>query len=205
MSDFAPEKILDVLSEHRVDFVVIGGYAALLHGARRPTRDVDVTPERSKENLGRLAAALESLDAEIRVDGLEEGLPFSTDATALAGMAMLNLTTRYGDLDISMTPDGTGGYEDLVRGARRVRVGDSAPQVASLDDVIRSKESASRPKDAEALPELRRLAIAVAKVKETRAAFDAPSTGGPSGPAAPSPSRTRLSPGREGPDLSSGR
>jgi len=53
--------------------VLIGGYAAQLHGARRPTVDLDVTPEPTVENLGRLAAALEDLDARIRVDGVEGG------------------------------------------------------------------------------------------------------------------------------------
>ncbi|GAA1537641.1 hypothetical protein [Nocardioides humi] len=120
MSAFRPEPILGVLDEHGVEFVVIGGYAAVLHGASRPTSDVDVTPERSGENLARLADALGALEAKIRVDGLEEGLPFSTDATALAGISVLNLTTRYGDLDISMIPNGTEGFDDLVRDARRI-------------------------------------------------------------------------------------
>ncbi len=138
MNEFAPEKILDVLSEHAVDFVVIGGFAAVLHGASRPTRDVDVTPERSEPNLTRLATALTALDARIRVEGIDGGLP-----------------------------SGTHGYDDLVRGAQRLSVGESRPQIASLGDIIRSKESASRPKDAEALPELRRLAIAISKANET--------------------------------------
>ncbi len=122
MSEFRPSAILDILTDHGVEFVVIGGYAARLHGASRPTFDVDVTPERSHDNLERLATALTALSARIRVDGIDEGLPFSTDATALAGMAMLNLTTPHGDLDISMTPAGTS--DSTTSSATHVR---SAP------------------------------------------------------------------------------
>ena len=57
------------------------------------TTDVDVTPERSKGNLTRLAAALRALGGAIRVDDLEEGLPCDTSAEALTGMKTLNLRT----------------------------------------------------------------------------------------------------------------
>jgi hypothetical protein len=157
MNQFRPEAILEVLDHDRVECGVIGGYAATLYGASRPTLDIDVTPERSHANLTRLVAVLEDLDARIRVAGIPEGLPFSTDAEALATMAMLNLITRHGELDISMMPGGTGGYEDLIRNAAPQQIGDIQAKVASLADVIRSKEAASRPKDFEALPELHRL------------------------------------------------
>ena len=107
--DFNPEVLLQALYRHRVTFVLIGGYAAQLHGARRPTVDLDVTPERTLENLGRLAAALQDIGARIRVDGIEDGLAFSADPASLSGMEFLNLTTRHGDLDIAFTPAGTRG------------------------------------------------------------------------------------------------
>jgi hypothetical protein len=117
--DFNPEALLQALDRHGVTFVLIGGYAAQLHGARRPTVDLDVTPERTSENLGRLAAALQDIGARIRVDGLVDGLPFSADAASLSGMEILNLTTRHGDLDIALTPAGTRGFTDLAEHAVR--------------------------------------------------------------------------------------
>ena len=106
------------------------------------------------DNLTRLADALRELGARIRVPGVEDGLPWSTDATALAGLQFANLTTEHGDLDISFHPAGTDGYNDLIRGASPRYVGDVQIQVASLEDVIRSKTAAARPKDERALPEL---------------------------------------------------
>jgi hypothetical protein len=79
----APE-IFDVLDRHNVEYVIVGGYAAQLRGACRPTTDVDVTPAMTKENLTRLAAALRELHAGIRVDELPEGLPFDTSAEGCA-------------------------------------------------------------------------------------------------------------------------
>jgi hypothetical protein len=76
----------------------------------------------------------------------------------LAGATTWNLTTAKGDLDIAFQLSGTGGYADLRRTAERYELeGGVLVTVASLADVIRSKEAADRPKDREALPVLREL------------------------------------------------
>lgn len=150
--------ILATLDRHGVEYVLIGGYAAQLRGATRPTTDIDVTPATTPENLGRLAEALHDLRAGIRVEDLPEGLPFSTSAEALRGMRMLNLRTPHGDLDIVLVPEGTAGYDDLSNSAERRIVAGIDIQLASLPDIIRSKEAAGREKDFAALPELHRLA-----------------------------------------------
>jgi hypothetical protein len=117
---------------------------------------VDVTPRRSPENLQRLSDALRDLDARIRVDALEEGLPFSQDAESLARMTMLNLTCAAGDFDLVFTPAAApSGYEDLVGHAVAIRIGDENAQAASLADIIRSKTEAGREKDIRTLPVLR--------------------------------------------------
>ncbi|SDC39407.1 hypothetical protein [Nocardioides lianchengensis] len=71
MSVFDPAAIVEVLNEHGVRYVVIGGYAATVHGAARPTLDIDVTPEQSAGNLDRLAAAMRELGAKIRTDAVD--------------------------------------------------------------------------------------------------------------------------------------
>lgn len=111
------ESILAVLNHHRVAYVVVGGYAAELHGSAGPTVDVDVVPATGADNLGHLAAALHDLGACIRTDSDPGGLPFSTSAETLRGMTMLNLVTAHGELDLTLTPSGTASYDDLVRDA----------------------------------------------------------------------------------------
>lgn len=154
---FDAEPILRVLVEHRVDFVVIGGMAAYFQGSPLPTLDVDVTPEVSADNLQRLSDALRALDARVRRPDVPEGLPFAHDATSLAGSVFWNLTTAHGDLDVSFTPAGTKGFADLAQNAGTVVVGSTRVPVASLADVVRSKDAADRPKDRRALPVLREL------------------------------------------------
>lgn len=154
---FQPGEILRVLERHGVEFVVIGGLAAALQGSPFVTTDIDVTPRRASKNLERLSAALKELDARVRTETVPEGIPFDHDANSLAGGGLLNLTTRFGDLDVSTEPVGTSGYEDLVRDAKSFELGGVRVLVASLADVVRSKEAAGREKDRLVLPTLRRL------------------------------------------------
>lgn len=153
--EFHPDEILEVLKRHRVEFVVIGGLAALAHGSNLPTVDVDITPDREPANLTRLSEALKELDAQVRFG--DEALPFDHDAESLASAGVWNLTTTFGDLDISFVPNGTQGYPDLVRDATPTPILGVVVPVASLADVIRSKQAANRPKDQRVLPTLREI------------------------------------------------
>ncbi|HEX3706760.1 MAG TPA: hypothetical protein VHV76_09035 [Mycobacteriales bacterium] len=162
MSSGAPESfdglaILDVLVRHGVDFVVIGGFAASLHGSPYVTYDIDVTPRQDRDNFVRLSAALTELDARVRAD-CTEPLPFSHDGESLAGASIWNLSTKFGDLDISATPSGTNGYPDLRRDAVVVRIREVEFAIASIADIVRSKGAAGRDKDRLVLPVLRELA-----------------------------------------------
>jgi hypothetical protein len=149
--------LLAVLLEHNVRFVVIGGMAAVVHGSPFPTEDIDITPQAGLDNLARLSDALRELEARIRTSAVPEGLPFAHDASSLAAATVWNLQTKYGDLDLSFVPNGTAGYEDLARDASDVAAYDLVVPVASLADVIRSKQAANRPKDQRVLPVLREI------------------------------------------------
>jgi hypothetical protein len=150
--ELSAEDILAALNRHRVDYVVVGAFAAIAQGAPiEATHDLDVTPRRDDENLRRLSKALDELDARIRVDDLEVGLPFDHDAASLAALAMLNLTCAAGDFDIVFSPAAApGGFDDLVGSSVRAQVGDEEVAVASLEDVLRSKEEVGREKDVRA-------------------------------------------------------
>lgn len=154
---FRPQEILQVLATHDVHYVLIGGLAATLHGSPHLTQDVDITPERERQNLGRLSAALRDLHAKVRARGLDEPLPFSHDAESLGAVGVWNLSTPFGDVDISFVPTGTEGFADLVRSAVTVELGGVQLQVAALADIIRSKQAANRPKDQLTLPTLREI------------------------------------------------
>lgn len=157
MAELQADELFACLDRHGVEYVLIGGLAAVLHGSPLPTVDADICPSTHSENLKRLASALQELDARIRTPDTAEGVPFPRDATFLSQVVLLNLMTRAGDLDLSFTPAGTAGYADLVVRARPVAVHGVPIQVASLEDVIRSKEAANRPKDQRVLPTLRQL------------------------------------------------
>jgi hypothetical protein len=149
---FLPLEMLRTLSQHGVDFVLIGGYAAVLHGSTLFTNDADICPDPHPDNLDRLADALKEMDARIRTHAEPEGVKFAADRHFLARMAMVNLVTRYGDFDISFRPAASDGYQDLARNAVVYDLDGLQVKVASLDDVIRSKETANRPKDQRGLP-----------------------------------------------------
>lgn len=151
------DQILACLERHRVRYVVIGGVAAVLHGSPQATFDADICPAREPSDLAALALALREMKARIRAPDVPEGLPFACDAVFLASVNLLNLVTVFGDLDLAFTPSGTGGYADLSSRAVQMPLQGFTVPVAALEDVIRSKEAANRPKDQRTLPLLRQL------------------------------------------------
>ena len=168
--DFDPDRMLAVLDEVGVRFILIGGMAAILHGDVGVTVDLDVVPEHDRKNLDRLARALRALEARVRTSGEPDGLPFDCSGGFLHNLApdsILNLTTTAGDLDLTFRPSGTRGYPDLRRDALEIEIADGVRiLVASLADVIRSKEAAGREKDRLMLPRLRRLLDRIRKPKD---------------------------------------
>ena len=155
---FDPLRICRILNEEGVDYVVIGGLAAVVHGSPLPTRDVDVVPDCRTENLERLARALARMSARIRT--ADEPVSTKIDGAFLANMPhMLNLTTDLGDLDLTFTPAGTvGDYAGWRANATSEDLGGGIMvAVASLEDIIDSKRSANRLKDQQALPYLESL------------------------------------------------
>lgn len=156
MAEFDPIPILRALQRHEVKFIVVGGIAAIAAGSPLPTEDLDVTPARDLENLGRLAAALSDLEATLRVPH-GPGVPFPIDARFLAGGQAWTLDTRFGPFDLVVVPAGTAGYDDLEADAGEAAFAENlVVRVASLRDVIRMKEASGRAKDLAALPALYR-------------------------------------------------
>lgn len=151
------ERIIEVLNRHEVDYVVIGGFAGVLYGSPRATEDLDITPAGDRDNLTRLSAALRELDAQLVPPGTAEPVPWPWSPEAFAAFTTLTTRTVAGDLDICLRPDAPGGrqfrFEDLAARAVIITLPPDVP-VASLEDVIASKEASGRDKDRRALPEL---------------------------------------------------
>jgi hypothetical protein len=152
--------IVACLLKHGVRFVVVGAFGAIAWGAPiAQTRDIDATPAADRDNLERLATALEEVGALIRVPGPEPGVPFPRTADFLEGKETIALTSPSGEFDLTFMPDGTAGYEDLVVRASYFDVAGVEVPVADLGDIIRSKWTAFRPKDREVVPRLVEYAV----------------------------------------------
>jgi hypothetical protein len=148
---FDPVALFGRLTDRDVDFVVIGGMAATIHGAALPTVDLDIMYDRSVANLERLAAVLASLPVRLR--GAED-VDISVDARLLRGGDRFTFTSPLGDLDILATTEGASEYSEIREHSIRVSVGTYSVLVASLDDLIAMKRATGRSKDVPKLAEL---------------------------------------------------
>lgn len=152
-------EMLAALERAEVVYLLIGGVAERLWGSPRLTDDLDICPATDRENLRRLATALNALDARFRPPALEAGVPPPEpwSEASFSGFTNLALTTKHGWLDVWLRPDGTRGYRDLARNAGEAELGGLRVELASLDDIIRSKEAAGGTRYLAQLPLLREL------------------------------------------------
>ena len=149
MSPLRPGALLEVLVRHDLRFVVIGGVAERLLGSPRTTDDFDICPAMGRANLERLADVLNEIGAIWRPEGLEEsGFPTVEpwSARSFEAHTSLALFTKFGAFDIWPRPDGTEGYDDLIRRAVEVTIGDDTIKLIHLEDSIRIKRTLGGPK-----------------------------------------------------------
>jgi predicted nucleotidyltransferase len=144
--------LLRRLDQAGVEFVVVGGIAAIAHGSPRFTFDLDIVFATNEANLRRLGDALVDLNAKLH--GVVDEVPFVPDALALRQVRLLCLSTEEGRLDMMVQPDGSKGYEQLLAGSIEAVVEGTAVRVAGIDDLIAMKKAAGRPKDRLHLEEL---------------------------------------------------
>lgn len=142
-----------------VDYVVVGGFAGVLYGASGVTDDIDVVPRWDRDNLTRLCRALRAVEAH-SIHG-QQVTGESIAPEVLIENEITTWHTTIGRIDTLVgIPDSEGMPVDFTQlDARAVttEVGHLRVAVADLDDIITSKEFASRAKDQRALPELRRI------------------------------------------------
>ncbi len=162
---FAPRSSLQALQRHDVRFVLIGGMAGRAWGSTSLTDDLDVCYDRAPDNLERLVAALKELGARLR--GVDDDVPILLDIRTLERGQNFAFDTTAGSLDVLGQPAGTTGFGELMANATELDLGRGlVVPVCDLDDLIRMKRAAGRPKDRIELEVL-------AAVREEREALEA--------------------------------
>ncbi len=153
MTDF--EELIHRLQLAGVEFLIVGGVAATIHGSARLTQDLDIVYSRSPENITRLVDAIAPLVPYLR--GAPEGLPFRFDAETLRRGLNFTLQTRAGALDLLGEITGGGNYAALHGHTITVTLFGVSVAALDLDTLIRVKRAAGRPKDLEVIAELESL------------------------------------------------
>ena len=148
--DDAIVRLLSALIEGKVEFIVVGGAAAVLSGVPVVTKDLDIVHRRSPENVARLLTVLSQLDAYFRPDFAQRKLrPRESDLT---GHGHLNFNTTFGPLDVLCEVSGARGFDELLPHTAEVRDFDMKLRVLDLPMLIKVKAEANRPKDRLTLP-----------------------------------------------------
>jgi hypothetical protein len=153
MIDLDFSAIIAALKDANVEFLIVGGLAAVLNGTPVNTFDVDVVHRRSPENVDRVLQVLETLDAVYRIQPERRLRP---GRAALLGAGHQNLITKHGPLDV-LGAIGEGlGYEELLPASTEMRIlPDLSAHVLNLEALIAIKEQVNGEKDRAMLPILR--------------------------------------------------
>lgn len=138
-----------------VEFIVIGGVAGAIHGSAHVTYDLDILYRRTRENMEKLATALEPVKPYLR--GAAPGLPFRLDAPTLERGLNFTLVTTEGDLDLLGEVAGGGTYEQVLPDTESAQIEQAKFLCISLRRLILLKRAAGRPKDINMIAELEAL------------------------------------------------
>jgi len=153
VTDF--RRLLLALADAGVEFIVVGGVAAAAHGAVRTTLDLDIVYRRTADNIRRLIAALLPIHPYLR--GAPPGLPFLWDERTIVNGLNFTLITDAGEIDLLGEIIAGGDFERLSSHTIEVELFGKRLSCIALDELIRVKRAAGRPKDFEALAELEKL------------------------------------------------
>lgn len=147
------EAIIRRLIEHKVEFVLIGGLASIMHGAPVITHDVDVCLKFSRENLDRLVASLRDLHPRHRIT--PQRLPFEITDLNWSAFKNVYLETDFGVLDCLGEVAGIGEFEKVFEVSEQITLSVGTFRILSLDAIITAKVAAGRTHDLKTVGYLR--------------------------------------------------
>jgi hypothetical protein len=139
------DRLLQRLIEEKIEFILVGGFAAVVHGAVVVTQDVDVCLNFSRDNLARLAAALSDLHAVHRLTPSQ--ITFEINDTNWSSLKNLYLKTDWGVLDCLGEVAGIGTYEKALPNSTLIELPIGSCRVLTIEALIRAKEAMARPHD----------------------------------------------------------
>lgn len=151
------QTLLQRLAEAGVDFVIVGGFAAVLHGSSIVTRDLDLCCVLNPSTVGRLREALRDLHPKHRMT--PQKLSFIEHPPSEAAVQNLYLETDLGVVDILSSVFGVGDFEQLNKSADQLELFGQRIKIISLADLIQAKEALGREKDLLAAKELRAIGL----------------------------------------------
>ena len=143
--------ILEGLVEAEVDFILVGGLAAVVQGAPVTTMDVDIVHNQSPENIAKLLAFLKSIDAFHRRPDDKVIEPKEGD---ISGLGHALFTTRLGPLDVLAVIEEGRAYGDLLEHTVEIEFRNHTIRVLDLKMLIQLKRTSADPKDMQRLPVL---------------------------------------------------
>jgi len=144
--------LLKRLIDHKVEFVIVGGFAAVTHGVALMTQDVDIACRFTSVNLLRLQAALSDLHPFHRMTPAH--LPLALTRAKCRGLKNLYLATDWGQLDCLGEVLGMGGYDAVKKQSVVLNLEIGRCRVLGLEALIRAKKAMDRPRDREAVLQL---------------------------------------------------
>lgn len=149
-------RLLQTLCDAEVDFIIVGGFAAMLHGSSMLTRDLDVCAVITDTSVAKLRAAFRDLHPVHRQT--PQRLSFLDTPDPGVPLKNIYLQTDLGPLDILGSITGVGDFVELRKNAVELELFERRLFVISKEDLIKAKEALGRPKDILVAQELRAIA-----------------------------------------------
>lgn len=149
--------LLKLIHDHNIECILIGGFAAVIHGSSSSTYDIDIVYNPSKENIQKIVKALNPYNVRLRGKNLPSDLPFIFDEDAFKNTHNFTLETDLGYIDLLLDIPGFKSYTELENHSQIYTISEMEFKVLKLEALIKNKEATNRKKDQNLLDQLKEL------------------------------------------------